>query len=163
MITGKITLDNVKGFSVNTVAGVTELRLNDGESIIEGHLTEELATDIANALRRSVALPGERVTGKQMREMRAKDAAGPVAFETLRDLASKNGWAFTRLSGRGKSPLMTVVRDEQRIDIRWDEEGQIGGVTFTINNTHGCPHRSMPEEGADFVEWATAKLEDTKR
>lgn len=110
--TGKVTVDNVKGFMVVTIDGVTEIRANDGRFIAELHLTKETATDLANGIRRSVMLPGIRVTSKQMREMRGK-------VETS-DLDDEIYDFVTKLHGEGVevSEIYRRVRENSRFNAR---------------------------------------------
>jgi hypothetical protein len=73
VVSGKVQLDNLKGFSIGTSAdGVTTVVVNDGKLIVTMNWSAEAAMDIANGIRRSVSLPGTRVTSAEMREMRAK-------------------------------------------------------------------------------------------
>ena len=71
MIAGKLALE-VRGFSVQTDDfGNTSVAAKNGDVTVTLLLVDMGATDLANAIRRSASQPGERVTSRAMREMRA--------------------------------------------------------------------------------------------
>jgi hypothetical protein len=74
-MTGKIHLDNVKGFSVVTDGDVTTVNVNDCQGSVVLNLTDEMAVDLANAIQMSLGMAGVRVTASKMREIRAVDEA----------------------------------------------------------------------------------------
>lgn len=68
MIGGNLTLFNVRGFTVlNNKNGVTTIVINDGTFSVAVELIDGAATDLANAIRRSVSQPGQPVTAAEMR------------------------------------------------------------------------------------------------